>query len=108
MNSYKTYVENALMQTVTFDRLPDLESLMKEASEKFLNRQEKRRVKQNADDIGPIRITSEIRKEISKQRVLNKQAHQEENTVERVRLFLLYKKTKSESETNDKKCNIIL
>lgn len=40
---------------------------------------------------------------MNRQRVFNKQAHKEQNTVEKVSLFYLYQKTKSESKTNDKK-----
>lgn len=54
------------MQSNSYDNIQELEMLMKEASEKYLNRKIKRRRNNYNEFIEPVWFMSEIKNEISK------------------------------------------
>ena len=62
VNNYKAHIENALIESENYNNLYNLEILMKEASEKIFNRQIKRRINQNTENIEPVWTTPEIKK----------------------------------------------
>lgn len=64
-SNYRAHIEITLMESKNYN-IHNLEILMKEASQKFLNKQTNRRINHDAESTEPEWITSEIRKEMSK------------------------------------------
>lgn len=95
VSNYRAHIENALIETENYNDLHNLEILMKEASENFLNRQIKRRINQNTESIEPVWITPEIKKEISKRRKYNKELRKVQDPTEKERRFEMYKSQKT-------------